>query len=337
MSVGCSVRGPKMRRREFITFVGSALVVSPIVAHAQQNRKVPHIGYLMDRSGPPGVLDNGFFDGLREHGYVVGQNVEIEYRWTDGKTERLSALARELVDSKVDIIIVAGADSTKAARAATTTIPIVMASSQDAVGDGLVASLAHPGGNVTGRSVYAPELTSKRIEILKEMFPTLARVGVLWNKENAGAGGQLREAETTGRALGVSIESLPVQIPVGLDEVMARAAQFGAGAILIVSDSSTISNRAKIGSSALQHHLPTIFANKAYLSGGGLMSYGPDIVESFRLSVVHVDKILKGANPANLPVEQPTRFEYVINMRTAKALEIAVLPELLARADSLIE
>jgi putative ABC transport system substrate-binding protein len=144
-----------MRRREFITFVGSALVVSPIVAHAQQNRKVPHIGYLMDRSGPPGMLDNGFFDGLREHGYVVGQNVEIEYRWTDGKTERLSALARELVDSKVDIIIVAGADSTKAAKAATTTIPIVMASSQDAVGDGLVASLAHPGGLRSGTNIEA--------------------------------------------------------------------------------------------------------------------------------------------------------------------------------------
>jgi putative tryptophan/tyrosine transport system substrate-binding protein len=326
-----------MRRREFITFVGSILVVSPNVAHAQQKRRVPHIGYLMDRSGPPGVLDKGFFDGLREHGYVVGQNIEIEYRWTDGKTERLPALARELVDSKVDIIIVAGADSTKAAKAATTTIPIVMASSQDAVGDGLVASLAHPGGNVTGRSVYAPELTSKRIEILKEMFPTLAKVGVLWNKENAGAAGQLREAEKTGLALGVSIESLPVQIPDGLDEVMARAAQVGAGAILIVSDSSTIGNRAKIGSSALQHHLPTIFANKAYLGGGGLMSYGPDIVESFRSSVVHVDKILKGANPGNLPVEQPTSFEYVINMRTAKALEIAVSPALLARADSLIE
>jgi putative ABC transport system substrate-binding protein len=326
-----------MRRREFITLVGGTLVLSPVAAHAQQKRKVARIGYLMDRSGPPGVLDSGFFDGLREHGYVVGQNVEIEYRWTDGKTERLPALARELVDSKVDIIIVAGADSTKAAKAATTTIPIVMASSQDAVGDGLVASLAHPGANVTGRSVYAPELTSKRIEILKEMLPALAKVGVLWNKDNAGAAGQLREAETSGRALGVSIESLPVQIPEGLDEVMTRAAQLGAGAILIVSDSSTIGNRAKIGSSARNNRLPTIFANKAYLSGGGLMSYGPDIVESFRLSVVHVDKILKGANPASLPVEQPTRFEYVINMKTAKALEIAVPPALLARADSLIE
>src|SRR5262249_32843542 len=151
-------------------------------------------------------------------------------------------LARELVDGRVDIIVVAGADSTKAAKAATRTIPIVMASSQDAVGDGLVSSLAHPGGNVTGRSVYAPELTSKRIEILKEMLPTLAKVGVLWNRENAGAAGQLREAEATGRALSIAVESLPGQIPDGLDEVMAQARQVGAGALLIVSDSSTIGN-----------------------------------------------------------------------------------------------
>ena len=326
----------RVTRREFVAAFGGA-ATWPMVAHAQQNRKVPHIGYLMDRSGPPGVLDEGFFDGLREHGYVVGQNVEIDYRWTEGKSERLPTLARELVDSKVDIIIVAGADSTKAAKAATTTIPIVMASSQDAVGDGLVSSLAHPGGNVTGRSVYAPELTSKRIEILKEMFPTLAQVGVLWNRENAGAAGQLREAEATGRTLGISVESLPAQIPDGLDEVMAQAGQVGAGAILIVSDSSTIGNRAKIGSSALQHRLPTIFANKAYLSGGGLMSYGPDIVDSFRLSVIHVDKILKGADPANLPVEQPTRFEYVINMKTAKALGLNIPLSLLGRADEVIE
>jgi putative ABC transport system substrate-binding protein len=326
-----------MGRREFITLAGVTLAVSPILARAQQNRKIPHIGYLMDRTGPPGVLDQGFFDGLREHGYVVGQNIEINYLWTEGKSERLPALARELVASGVDIIIVAGADSTRAAKAATTTIPIVMASSQDAVGDALVASLAHPGGNVTGRSVYAPELTGKRMELLKEMLPALAKVGVLWNKENAGAAAQLREAETTGRSLGVTIESLPAQIPDGLEEVMARAAGVGAGAILIVSDSSTISNRTKIGSSALQNRLPTIFANKAYLSGGGLMSYGPDIVESFRLSVEYVDKILHGANPASLPVEQPIRFEYVINMKTAKALGIVMPPVLLARADNLIE
>lgn len=326
-----------MRRREFFIFLGGGIAVWHVAAYAQQDRKVARIGYLMDRSGPPGVLDEGFLVGLREHGYVLGKNVDVDYRWTEGKSERLPALARELVADKVDVIIVAGAESTRAAKMATSTIPIVMASSQDAVGDGLVASLAHPGGNVTGRSVYGPELTSKRMEILKEMFPTLAKIGILWNKENTGAAGQLREAETAGRALGIAIESLPSRIPDGLDEVMARAAQVGAGAILIVSDSSTIGNRAKIGSSALQNRLPTIFSNKAYLSGGGLMSYGPDIVESFRLSVVHVDKILKGAMPAKLPVEQPTRFEYVINMKTAKALNIAVPPALIARADNVIE
>jgi putative ABC transport system substrate-binding protein len=291
----------------------------------------------MDRSSPPGVLDEGFLAGLREHGYVIGQNISIDYRWTEGKSERLPALARELVANKVDIIVVAGAESTKAAKTATDTIPIVMASSQDAVGDGLIASLAHPGANVTGRSVYAPELTPKRIEILKEMFPRLKKIGVLWNTENAGAAGQLREAEATGRALGIAIEPLDVRIPDGLDEVMARAAQASASAILIISDSSTISNRAKIGSSALQHNLPTMFANKAYLSGGGLMSYGPDIVDTFRLSVVYVDKILKGAKPADLPVELPTRFEFVINLKAAKALGITIPQALLLRADEVIQ
>jgi putative ABC transport system substrate-binding protein len=326
-----------MKRRAFIVVVGSSPSAWSITAGAQADRKIPHIGYLMDRSGPAGVLDEGFLSGLREHGYVIGQDIAIDYRWTEGKTERLPALARELVARRVDVIVVAGADSTRAAKAATDTIPIVMASSQDAVGDGLVASLAHPGGNVTGRSVYALELTAKRIEILKELLPHLKKIGVLWNKQNAGASGQLREAEATGRALGIAIEPLDVRIPDGLDEAMARATQVGAGAILIVSDSSTISNRAEIGSSALQHRLSTIFANKAYLSGGGLMSYGPDIVDTFRLSVVAVDKILKGAKPADLPVELPTKFEFVINLKTARALGIAVPPALLARADAVID
>jgi len=326
-----------VRRREFINLIGGVLAASSIAALAQQDRKIPRIGYLMDRSGPVGVLDEGFLSGLRERGYVIGQNISIDYRWTEGKSERLPTLARELVASKVDIIIVAGAESTKAAKMATNTIPIVMASSQDAVGDGLVESLAHPEANVTGRSVYAPELTPKRIEILKEAFPRLTKIGVLWNRENAGAAGQLREAEAAGRALGIAIEPLDVRIPDGLDEVMARARRAGAGAILIISDSSTISNRAQIGGSALQNNLPTMFANKAYLSGGGLMSYGPDIVDTFRLAVAHVDKILKGAKPADLPVELPTRFEFVINVKTVKALGITVPPVLLARADALIE
>jgi putative ABC transport system substrate-binding protein len=326
-----------MRRRAFIAMAGCFPASWSTAPQAQRARRVPRIGYLMDRGGPPGVLDEGFLSGLRELRYVVGQSVSIDYRWTEGKSERLPALARELVASKVDLIVVAGAESTLAAKRATDTIPIVMASSQDAVGDGLVASLARPGGNVTGESVYAPELTPKRIEILKEMVAGLTKLGVLWNKENHGATGQLREAEGAGRMLAVAIEPLDVRIPEGLEETMARAAQSHVNAILIISDSSTISNRAQIGSSALAQKLPTMFSNKAYLSGGGLMSYGPDIVDTFRRSTGYVDKIFKGARPADLPVELPTRFELAINRRTANVLGITVAPALLARTDFLID
>jgi ABC-type uncharacterized transport system substrate-binding protein len=324
-----------MLRREFLVIWGG-LALSPAVARAQGAQRMPRIGYLMDRSGP-GLFEDGFLSGLREHGYDVGRNITIEYRWTEGKTERLPALADELVALKVDAIVTAGAQAVQAARKATATIPIVMTSSQDAVGDGLVASLAHPGGNVTGRSVYAPELTQKRIELLKEIVSGLSRVAVLWNVQNAGGLSQLREAEAAGRALGITIDSLDVRIPEGLEDGMARAAQAGAGAVLIISDSSTISNRAQIGTAARRRNLPTIFANKAYLEGGGFMSYGPDIVDSFRLSAGYVDKILRGAKPADLPVEQPTTFELAINLKTAKALGLEVPPTLLARADAVIE
>jgi putative ABC transport system substrate-binding protein len=324
-----------VKRRRFIALLGGA-AAWPIAARAQQISKMPRIGYFMDRSGP-GPFDEAFLVGLRENGYIVGQNIAIEYRWTEGKTEKLPALVADLVSRKVDVIVTAGAEAVKVAKQATTTIPIVMTSSQDAVGDGLVASLAHPGGNVTGRSVYAPELTPKRIELLKEIVPGLSRVAALWNVQNAGGLGQLREAETAGHALDVAIVSLDIHIPDGLDDAMARSVEAGAGAVLISSDSSTISNRAQIGASARLHNLPTIFANKAYLEGGGFMSYGPDIVDSFRLSAIYVAKILKGAKPADLPVEQPTKFELVINLKTAKALGLIVPPTMLVRADAVIE
>ena len=324
-----------MRRRKFIAILGG-MAAWPIAIRAQNAQRMPRIGYLMDRSGP-GLFDEGFLSWLREHGYEVGRNITIEYRWTEGKTERLPTLADELVALKVDAIVTAGAQAVQVAKKATTTIPIVMTSSQDAVGDGLVASLARPGHNVTGRSVYAPELTQKRIELLKEVVPSLSRVAVLWNVQNAGGASQLREAEAAGRALGVAIESLDVRIPDGLEAGMTRAAQAGAGAVLIISDSSTIGNRSQIGATARRRNLPTIFANKAYLVGGGLMSYGPDIVDSFRLSAVYVDKILKGAKPVDLPVEQPTKFELAINLGTAKAIGIEVPLTLLARADEVIE
>jgi putative ABC transport system substrate-binding protein len=325
-----------MKRRDLLGFLGMAMLNYPATVWAQplQTRR---IGYLMDRTGPGGPFEEGFLRGLQELGYLPGKNIVIEFRWTDGKTERLAALGRELVDLKVELIVVAGAQSVQVAKQITSTVPIVMASSQDAVGDGLVASLAHPGGNVTGRSVYAPELTQKRIELLKETLPNLISVAVLWNIHNAGGAAQLREAERTGTALGIEIIPLDVQIPDGLESGMDRAAKQGASAVMIVSDSSTISNRAPIGAAALQHNLPTIFSNKAYLAGGGLMSYGPDIVDSFRLAAVHVDKILKGAKPSDLPVEQPTRFELAINLNTAKALRLTIPPDVLARADEAIE
>jgi putative ABC transport system substrate-binding protein len=296
----------------------------------------PRIGYLMDRTGP-GEFDEAFLRGLREHGYVVGQNIAIEYRWSEGKAARLSQLAADLVTRKVDMIVTQGVAATLAAKEATATIPIVMASSQNAVGDGLVTSLAHPGGNVTGRSVYAPELTPKRVELLKEAVPSLSRVGVLWNAHNPAGPAQVQEAEAASRILGIAIESLDARIPDDLDTMMTRAASSGAGAILILSDSATITHRTQIASAAQKHRLPTIFANKAYLEGGGLMSYGPDLADAFRRTAVYVDKILKGTKPADLPVEQPTRFELAINLKAAQALGLAIPPTLLARADEVIE
>jgi len=225
----------------------------------------------------------------------------------------------------------------KALKAATTTIPIVMASSQDAVADGLVASLARPGGNVTGRSVYGPELTPKRFELLKAALPGLSRVGILWNSQNPGGLNQFREAEAAGQALAIEIVNLNAHFPDDLDPVMARAARAGAATILTLSDSSTITFRAEIAAAAQRHRLATMFSNVAYLAGGGLMSYGPDLAESFRLTASHVDKIFKGAKPADLPVEQPSRFELVINLKAAEQLGLTIPPNLLFQADKLIE
>jgi len=326
--------GKRSVKRFALAFI-LALVAWPVGAAAQQQR-VPVIGCLFDRSGP-NAFDEAFARGLREHGHVVGDNIKIEYRFTDGYSERLPTLAAELVARKVDIIITQGAASTLAAKKATGTIPIVMASSQDAVGDGLVASLARPGGNVTGQSVYAPETTPKRVELLREMLPSLTRVGLLWNAANPGGRAQFREAERAAKSLGLAVTTLEVRIPDELDDAMGRAVAEGAGAIVILSDSSTLSHRVQIAKAANDRKLPTMFANKDYLLGNGLASYGPDLRRSFQLAARHVDKILRGAKPGELPVEQPTHFELVLNLRAAKILGIEVPASLLARADEVIE
>jgi putative ABC transport system substrate-binding protein len=321
-----------MRRREFLL----TLVITAAPPVAAQPSKAARIGYLMERSGRLD-FDDAFLSGLGELGYRAGHNILVEYRWAAGDSSRLKRLANELVATKVDLIVTQGAATTLAAKEATTTIPIVMASSQNAVGDGLVASLARPGGNVTGRSLYAPELTPKRLELLKEANPDISRVAFLWNVQSPGGEAQFREAVNAAQKLSLRYSSLDIVIPDELDTALATAVRDGTDAMLVLSDSRTIGHRSQIAEAAIRHKLPTMYAAKDYVRGGGLMSYGPDLKESFRLAALHVDKILRGAKPSDLPVEQPTRFELVLNLKAANALGLTIPPTLLARADEVIE
>ena len=325
-----------MNRRTFIGSIAGGLLAAPLATRAQQPSKVPVIGYLIERSGPT-AFDDAFRLGLRELGYSEGRNVVIEYRWAGGKTERLPALAAELVGLKVDVILTSGTPAGLAAKNATSTIPIVMASGGDFVSDGLVASYSRPGGNVTGVSVFARELSGKRLEILKEAIPGMTRVAAAFNKLNPGTRSLFKEAEAAATKLGLTALPLDIQFPDGVEPAFAEAVRLRADGVVIISDGATIVHRAELGSAALKHRLPTIFANKAYLEGGGLMSYGPDIIAVWRRAATYVDRILKGAKPADMPIEQPAKFELVINLKTAKALGLPISPELLQRADEVIQ
>ena len=323
-------------RRAFIGTLAGGLLAAPLAAEGQQARKVPVIGYLIERSGPT-AFDEAFRLGLRELGYSEGRNVVVEYRWADGKAERLPALAAELVRLKVDIIVTSGTPGGLAAKNATSTIPIVLASGGDFVADGLVASFSRPGANITGLSVFARELSGKRLEILKEAIPGMTRVAAAFNTLNPGTRSLFKETEAAATKLGLKVLPLDIDFPDGVERAFAEGVRLRASAVVIISDGATIVHRAQLGSAALQHHLPTIFANKTYLEGGGLMSYGPDIIEVWRRAATYVDRILKGAKPAEMPIEQPTKFELVINPKTAKALGLTIPQSLLIRADQLIE
>jgi putative tryptophan/tyrosine transport system substrate-binding protein len=325
-----------MNRRTFIGSIAGSLLAAPLVSRGQQARKVPVIGYLIERSGPT-AFDEAFRLGLRELGYTEGGNVVIEYRWADGKTERLPPLAAELVRLKVDVIVTSGTPGGLAAKNATSTIPIVMASGGDFVSDGLVASYSRPGGNITGLSVFARELSGKRLEILKEAIPGMTRVAAAFNTLNPGTRSLFKETEAAATKLGLTALPLNIQFPDGVEPAFAEAVRLRASGVVIISDGATIVHRAELGSAALKHHMPTIFANKTYLEGGGLMSYGPDIIAVWRRAATYVDKVLKGAKPADMPIEQPAKFELVINLRTAAALGLALPPALLQRADELIQ
>ena len=325
-----------MDRRTFLAGTGAMLLAAPLAAEGQQARKVPVIGYLIERSGPT-AFDEAFRLGLRELGYSEGRNVVVEYRWADGKAERLPALAAELVRLKVDIIVTSGTPGGLAAKNATSTIPIVLASGGDFVADGLVASFSRPGANITGLSVFARELSGKRLEILKEAIPGITRVAAAFNTLNPGTRSLFKETEAAATKLGLKALPLDIHFPDGVERAFAEAVRLRASAVVIISDGATIVHRAQLGSAALQHHLPTIFANKTYLEGGGLMSYGPDIIAVWRRAATYVDRVLKGAKPADMPIEQPAKFEFVINLKTAAALGLAIPPGLLQRADELIQ
>jgi len=277
------------------------------------------------------------FDGLRELGYVEGRNLIVERRYAEGRADRFPEFAAEMVRLKVDVIIVVTTPAALAAKKATTTIPIVHPAAIDPVGTGLIASLAHPGGNVTGLSVLNAELSAKRLEVLKEVVPGLSRGALLWNAANPANTLAWKESEGAARALGVALQSQEVRDPKDFEGAFAMMAQQRPDVLLVLQDALTLEYRKEIIAFALQMRLPSMFVGKEWVVEGGLMSYGDRLPERYRRAADLVDRILKGEKPADLPVEQPTKFELVINLKTAKAIELAIPPALLARADEVIE
>jgi putative ABC transport system substrate-binding protein len=328
-----------MRRREFIAALGGT-AAWPVVALGQQLEKLPVVGYLSPGSSAVGPLarHDAFQEGLRELGYVEGKNIAIAYRFADGKFDHLDELAAELVRLKVDLIVSVVTQASLAAKNATSTIPIVMVSVGDPVGSGLVVSLAHPGANVTGTSAMAAEVIGKSLELLKETIPNLSCVAVLWNPSNAVFQGQILEAtEDAARKLGLELQDFGVRGPDEFQVAFAGIINGRAGALLVLPDPMLAFYQTPIIDFANQRRLPSMYGLRDHAAAGGLVAYGPYYAQIYRRAAAYVDKILKGAKPADLPVEQPTKFELVINLKTAKALGLTIPPTLLARADEVIE
>jgi ABC-type uncharacterized transport system substrate-binding protein len=296
-------------------FIASALGVlaAPLATEAQQLPKVPRIGVLEANPG----FDNAFYDGLRQLGYVEGQSIAIEYRWAEWKHERLPDLAAELVRLKVDVIVATIAVAVQAAKHATKTIPIVMVAN-DPVAAGFVASVARPEGNITGLSMMTPEVVAKQLGLLREMAPKISRVAVLGNPANPGNAPQLRAAEMAARALGVRLQPLDARGPHEIDSAFAAMTRERVGAFLVLLDPMLVGQRKQIADLAAKGHLPAMYALRQHVEVGGLMAYGADIFDLFRRTAIFVDKILKGAKPADLPIEQPNKYDLVINLKTAK-------------------
>ena len=317
-----------------IAAVALGLLAAPNATAAQQPAKTPRVG-LLRPGAPPDPYVEAFRQGLRDLGYVEGRTIALEYRWAEGSPARLAPLAAELVQLKVDVIVTQGEQATRAVKEATGTIPIVMATSGDPVEAGLVASLGHPGGNVTGMGSLVPELTAKRLQLLKEVVPKVSRVAILFNP-NLSIALSVKEAQAAARTL--DLRALPVEVrtPDELGRAFDTIAKERAQALLLFGDPFTVTHEGRILDLAVKRRLPTISVFKEFAEHGGLMSYGPNLLGSFRRAATFVDKILKGAKPADLPVEQPTRFELVVNLKAAKALGLTIPQSILIRADQVL-
>jgi putative tryptophan/tyrosine transport system substrate-binding protein len=325
-------------KAKLLAYALPVLILATIhLAEAQQTKKVPRIGYLgaTSRSINPARIE-AFRQGLRELGYVEGKNIVIEYRYAEGKLDRLPALAAELVGLKVDIIVMGGPAATRSAKQATATIPIVMAYDDDPVGSGFVASLARPGGNITGLSTLAPEISGKQLELLREIVPKLSRVAVLGNAIQPGNPQALREINLAADAFGVQLQYLEVGGPKDIDTVLRAASKGRADAVLVLGNPTLFSQRRQLADLAVKSRLPTIYNRPEYVEDGGLVFYGPSYIDLYRRAATYVDKILKGTKPADLPVEQPKKFEFIINLNTAKQIGLTIPPNVLARADKVI-
>ena len=312
------------------------LLTAPLAAQAQRPSKVPRVGVIAEGSPTDSRLAP-FRQGLRELGYVEGENIVIEYRYAHGALDRAPKLAAELLRLNLDVLVVGGTVSAQSAKAVTTTVPIVFTLAGDPVGSGLVASLARPGGNATGLSNLSSELSGKQLELLKAAVPQVSRVTVLYNPVNPAAGPALNSAREAARTLAVELQVLEVRQPNELASAFSALTQWRSGALLALSDPVFGFESVQLSKLAAKHRLPAMTASRRFVEAGGLLFYGPNLSDNYRRAATYVDKILKGAKPADLPVEQPTKFELVINLKTAKALGLTLPPSLLQRADQIIQ
>jgi putative ABC transport system substrate-binding protein len=327
-----------MRRRKFIKLIGGAAVMWPVTTRAQQSA-MPVIGFLNGASpGPYAPYLAAFHRGLKENGFIEGRNVAIEYRWAEGHYDRFGEFAADLVHRQVAVIAATGNPGGPiAAKMATTTIPIVFSIPDDPLQLGLVTSLARPGGNVTGITALVDLLAAKRLELIRDLIPTATMIGYLMNRTNASARAYAKDIQEAANLVGQQIEILDVGSEEEMDTAFATLARLHAGALLVVSDNFFVSRREKLVQLAARYVIPTIYENRDFTVAGGLMSYGASLVDVYRQVGVYVGRILKGTKPADLPVLQPTKFELVINVKTARALGLTIPPSLLARADEVIE